>query len=146
MNIKIGNTVEVKVDEFTWKRVKISSIIEDRSFSFLNGVSKKGEKFWKEASLPYLSFKDNQARFIPINEKDLAELGFKFIQAPIHPQGTSVIDRFSGYDYAMLHMNGDQLVLRVNYDFSKVKLEGFYNSELKYMHEVENLIDLLKKK
>ena len=57
------------------------------------------------------------------------------------------VDMFYGYNYGILRLGQkSDIILRIKVDFSKVKLEGFYVSDLKHVHDIQNLVYSLTKK
>lgn len=57
------------------------------------------------------------------------------------------VDMFYGYNYGILRLGQkSDIILRIKDDFSKVKLEGFYVSDLKHVHDIQNLVYSLTKK
>ena len=57
------------------------------------------------------------------------------------------VDMFYGYNYGILRLGQkSDIILRIKEDFSKIKLEGFYVSDLKHVHDIQNLVYSLTKK
>ena len=76
----------------------------------------------------------------------LKRFGFDFAKF-VPPSQHCGVDMFYGYDYGILRLGQkSDIILRIKDDFSKVKLENFYVSDLKYVHNIQNLVYLLSKK
>ena len=65
----------------------------------------------------------------------------------IPPSQHCGVDMFYGYNYGILRLGQkSDIILRIKEDFSKVKLEDFYVSDLKHVHDIQNLVYSLTKK
>ena len=76
---------------------------------------------------------------IPLTEERLLKFGFDLIPF-VAPSQSCGVDLYHGYNYAVLKIGyKTELILRYKSDFSKIRIEGFYSSELKYVHQLQNL-------
>lgn len=83
---------------------------------------------------------------IDFNMEWLKRFSFDFATF-VSPSQHCGIDMFYGYNYAILRLGQkSDIILRIKEDFSKVKLENFYVSDLKYVHDIQNLVYSLSKK
>ena len=83
---------------------------------------------------------------IDFNADWLKRFSFDFAKF-VPPSQHCGVDMFYGYDYGILRLGQkSDIILRIKEDFSKVKLEGFYVSNLKHVHDIQNLVYLLSKK
>ena len=65
----------------------------------------------------------------------------------IPPSQHCGVDMFYGYNYGILRLGQkSDIILRIKEDFSKIKLEDFYVSDLKHVHDIQNLVYSLTKK
>ena len=83
---------------------------------------------------------------IDFDMKWLKRFSFDFVRF-VPPSQHCGVDMFYGYNYAILRLGQkSDIILRIKEDFSKVKLENFYVSNLKYVHDIQNLVYSLSKK
>lgn len=85
----------------------------------------------------------NNFQPIKLNEEWFLKFGFELIpfRAPSQSCG---VDLYYGYNYAILKIgNKTELILRYKDDFSKIKIEGFYSTDINYVHQLQNLYFIL---
>lgn len=74
---------------------------------------------------------------IELTEEILLKCGFEIIKFK-NPTCNVGIDLFHGYDYAIIKL-GYKTDLIIRFNKSKFKIESFYSTEIKHLHQLQNL-------